>query len=177
MKRLCVLLLAVGFFFAGCKDRVPVTRDDFAQEVTDFEDSLKANAVDVNQLTDQDLGIKYAEKCLDFYHHFPKDKSAPNYLDKAHVIFASIGLHQRSVMLADTLIQNYPLYKNRSMVLESLASAYDVFIIPRRKDKVKRYYEMLLKESKTLTNEQRKDIEFRLQNIDLTFEELIQKQR
>jgi hypothetical protein len=80
-------------------------------------------------------------------------------------------------MLADTLIQNYPLYKNRSMVLESLASAYDVFIIPRRKDKVKRYYEMLLKESKTLTNEQRKDIEFRLQNIDLTFEELIQKQR
>lgn len=171
-----LLWIGVGCILFSCGDRVPVTRDDFAQEVTEFEDSLKNVSIDLNQLSDQDVGVKYAEKCLDFYHHFPKDKSAPKYLDKAHVIFASIGLHQRSVLLADTLIQNYPLYKNRPMVLESLASAYDVFILPRRKDKVKMYYEMLLKESKTLTNEQRADITYRLQHIDLTFEELIQLQ-
>jgi hypothetical protein len=59
------------------------------------------------------------------------------------------------------------------MVLESLATAYDIFLRPRNKEKVKMYYEMLLKEGKDLPAEQRKNITYRLNNIDLTFEELI----
>jgi hypothetical protein len=59
------------------------------------------------------------------------------------------------------------------MVLESLATAYDVFLHPRNKEKVKMYYEMLLKEGTNLPAEQRQNIVFRLKNIDLSFEELI----
>lgn len=169
-------LLSIAFvssFLIACGPKKLETKDDFVAAVAAFEDSLKANAVDVNQLTDQAIGVKYAEKCLAVYRQFPKDKDAPRYLDKAHVIFASLGMHQRSVLLADSLIQNYPLYKNRPMVLESLATAYDIFLRPRNKEKVKMYYEMLLKEGKNLPTEQRENIVYRLKNIDLTFEELI----
>lgn len=175
MKYVWLLVLA-GATVVACGEKKPETKEDFVGEITAFEDSLKSVSVDVNQLTDPEIGVEYAEKCLEVYHRFPKDKDAPKYLDKAHIIFASLGMHQRSVMLADTLIMNYPMYKNRPMVLESLASAYDVFIVPRRKEKVEKYYRMLLKESKNLSEEQRENIEFRLRNIDLSFEELIEKQ-
>lgn len=169
-------LLSIALFSAvliACGPEKLETKDDFVAAISAFEDSLKASSIDVNQLTDPAIGVKYAEKCLAVYHQFPKDKDAPRYLDKAHVIFASLGMHQRSVLLADSLIQNYPLYKNRPMVLESLATAYDIFSQPRNKDKVKLYYEMLLKEGRNLPKEQRENIEYRLKNIDLTFEELI----
>jgi hypothetical protein len=175
MKKIVVLLSVVAILVA-CGEKHTETKTDFVNEITEFEDSLKKISVDVNQLTDQNVGVKYAEKCLEVYHHFPKDKDAPKYLDKAHIIFASLGMHQRSVALADTLIEKYPTYKNRPMVLESLASAYDIFILPRKKDKVEKYYRMLLKESPDMSAEQRGNIEFRLKNIDLTFDELIEKQ-
>ena len=61
------------------------------------------------------------------------------------------------------------------MVLESLAGAYDVFVIPRQKAKVQYYYEMLLKENPKMDAEQRKQIEKRLKYIDLTFDEYVSK--
>lgn len=169
-------LLSITFVSAlliACGPKKLETKEDYIASVVEFEDSLKASAVDVNQLTDPAIGVAYAEKCLAVYRQFPKTKEAPRYLDKAHVIFASLGMHQRSVLLADTLIQKYPLYKNRQMVLESLATAYDIFLRPRNKEKVKMYYELLLKEGINIPTEQRKNIEYRLKNIDLTFEELI----
>lgn len=142
-----------------------------AKEVKAFEDSLKRSGMQYDQQT----AVIYAEKCLSVTHRFPKSKEAPKYMDKAHIIFASVGLHQRSVVIADSLIAMYPMYKNRAMVLESLAGAYDVFVIPRQKDKVKKYYELLLKENPKMKAEQRKQIEDRLKYIDLTFEEYVSK--
>lgn len=141
------------------------------QEVKLFEDSLKKSGMQYSQET----AVIYAEKCLSVTHRYPKSKEAAKYMDKAHIIFASAGLHQRSVIIADSLILMYPMYKNRAMVLESLAGAYDVFVIPRQKDKVKLYYEMLLKENQKMSAEQRKQIEDRLKYIDLTFDEYISK--
>lgn len=145
------------------------------QEVKAFEDSLKSGSQSGTLEYDQQTAVTYAEKCLSIYHRFPKSKEAPKYLDKAHIIFASANLHQRSVVLADSLIMLYPTYKNRPMVLESLAGAYDVFVIPRQKDKVKKYYELLLKENPGMDAEQRKQIENRLKYVDLTFDEYISK--
>lgn len=140
-----------------------------------YEDSLKSVSASGELEYSQQGAVTYAEKCLDIYHRFPKSAEAPRYLDKAHIIFASVGLHQRSVVLADSLITMYPTYKNRAMVLESLAGAYDVFVIPRQKDKVKHYYELLLKENPKMDPEQRKQIENRLKYVDLTFDEYISK--
>ena len=145
------------------------------QEVKIFEDSLKKSSVSGSLEYDQETAVVYAEKCLAVAHRFPKSKDAPKYMDKAHIIFASANLHQRSVIIADSLILMYPMYKNRAMVLESLAGAYDVFVIPRQKDKVKKYYEMLLKENPKMDAEQRKQVEDRLKYVDLTFDEYVSK--
>lgn len=174
--------ITAGCLIMGCSsgpektvEKTPETvQGDLAlavREVKTFEDSLKRTGMQYNQET----AVLYAEKCLSVAHRFPKSSEAPRYMDKAHIIFASAGLHQRSVIIADSLIAMYPVYKNRPMVLESLAGAYDVFVIPRQKDKVKKYYEMLLKESPDMKAEQRKQIEDRLKYVDLTFDEYVSK--
>ncbi len=179
MKLLYVI--AAGLLMVACssdpetveKSNEPKKEDlsSAMQEVKLFEDSLKKSGMQYSQET----AVIYAEKCLSVTHRFPKTKEAPKYMDKAHIIFASAGLHQRSVIIADSLILMYPMYKNRAMVLESLAGAYDVFVVPRQKDKVKKYYEMLLKENSKMSAEQRKQIEDRLKYVDLTFDEYVSK--
>jgi hypothetical protein len=169
MVGLLVLLTACS----GGAAKETVTKEALLQEVTVFEDSLKRNLIPAGS---REVTIDYAEKCLAVYRNFPKSKEAPKYLDKAHVILSSNGLHGLAVLYADTLINKYPAYKNRPMVLQSLASAYDLFIIPRKKELVVKYYKMLLKENPNLPKEERENVQFRLDNIDKTFEELIDLQ-
>lgn len=169
MVGLVVLLTACS----GGAAKETVTKEALVQEVTVFEDSLKRNLIPAGS---REVTINYAEKCLAVYRNFPKSKEAPKYLDKAHVILSSNGLHGLAVLYADTLINKYPNYKNRPMVLQSLASAYDLFIIPRKKELVVKYYKMLLKENPNLPKEERENVQFRLDNIDKTFEELIDLQ-
>ncbi|WP_300665050.1 hypothetical protein [Fluviicola sp.] len=184
MKKL--FLTGMVLFVLGCSSKEESAKEgpenskeqtlqEAVKDVKTFEDSLKSASASGKLEFDQQAAVAYAEKCLSVYHRFPKTDEAPRYLDKAHIIFASVGLHQRSVILADSLIAMYPTYKNRAMVLESLAGAYDVFVIPRQKTKVKYYYEMLLKENPEMDAEQRKQIENRLKYIDLTFDEYVSK--
>jgi hypothetical protein len=74
---------------------------------------------------------------------------------------------------ADTLLERFPNYKNRKLLLESLASSYDINT-PRDTAKVRYYFELLLKEP-GLKTQQKKDIKSRLAHLDLTFEEYILK--
>ena len=176
--------IAVGLTFAACSsgtekisekssETTPAGLSGAIREVKLFEDSLKKSSGSLQ--FNAETAVIYAEKCLAVSHGFPKSKEAPKFMDKAHIIFASAGLHQRSVIIADSLIMLYPLYKNRPMVLESLAGAYDVFVVPRQKEKVKMYYELLLKENPDMDAGQRKQIEDRLKHVDLTFDEYVSK--
>lgn len=174
MRYLVVFALFSWCLLSCNEEKKKVTKQDYVESFKAYEDSIKANET---ALVDSKKGVQYAEKCLEIAHKFPKDKDAPEYMDKAHMIFANMGLHGRSVALADSIILMYPLYKNRAMVLQSAATTYDMMILPRKKDKVKKYYEMLLKENPKMPAEQRKDIEFRLEHIDLTFEELVELQQ
>ncbi|MDH4472625.1 MAG: hypothetical protein QE487_08435 [Fluviicola sp.] len=157
----------------GASEKEAITKESLVKEISLFEDSLKRNLIPAGN---RETTINYAEKCLAVYRNFPKSKEAPKYLDKAHVILSSNGLHGLAVLYADTLINKYPDYKNRPMVLQSLASAYDLFIIPRKKELVYKYYNMLLKENPNLPKEERETVQFRLDNIDKSFEELIELQ-
>ncbi len=180
-----VSVIAIGFFLAACSSNTEKKTQTSEAAVQDlpaaiqdlkkFEDSLKKSSASGMLEYSQETAVIYAEKCLSITHRFPKSKEAPKFMDKAHIIFASANLHQRSVITGDSLILMYPMYKNRPMVLESLAGAYDVFVLPRQKDKVKKYYEMLLKENTKMTAEQRKQIEDRLKHVDLTFDEYVSK--
>lgn len=149
------------------------TEEELIAEVTAFEDSLKTAKSDLAVST---TSVKYADKCLAVYRSFPQSKEAPKYLDKAHVILSSAGMHNMAVLYADTLIRKYPDYENRPMVLQSLATAYDIFIVPRRKELVKKYYSLLLTENPNLPKEEKENIEYRLEHINLTFDQLIDEQ-
>jgi hypothetical protein len=72
----------------------------------------------------------------------------------------------------DTLLSKFPTYKNRDFLLESMASSYDVIIEPRDTAKVRKYYNLLLKES-NLSPENRQDIGIRLKHLELDFFEYI----
>ncbi len=170
-----VVLLAVGCT-SESKSELPVQPklNELLVSVKQMEDSLRKSPS--KGALDEKTGLLYAEKCLKVSTFYPKSKEAPEFMDKAHVIFSTLGLFGKSVSIADSIIINYPSYKNRARVLESLASSYDVFIQPRKKEMVKKYYSLLLKENPNMPAEQKETIEFRLKNIDLTFEELIQLQ-
>jgi hypothetical protein len=169
-----------SFLFLGlvsCGNDKPVTKDEFVDEFKVFEDSIMQNSETQQGITNQKTGIVYAEKCLEIAHKFPKDEDAPKYMDKAHMILSGLSLHARSAAIADTIIMNYPLYKNRPMVLQSAATTYDMLILPRKKEKVKKYYEMLLKEVPDMLKEEKEQIELRLKYNDLSFDEFLKVQQ
>jgi len=170
-----VIAVAVGglFLLTACsgENASGASKESLIEDVRHFEDSLKA--LPANNASGSALSVTYADKCLLVYRSFPKSEEAPEYLDKAHVILSGAGMHRVAVQYADTLIIKYPNYKNRAMVLQSLASAYDIFIVPRRKDMVEKYYKQLLKEYPNLPAEEKEMIRNRLDHIDLTFEEMI----
>ena len=76
---------------------------------------------------------------------------------------------------ADTLIENYPNYPNRLLVIESQYTNYDMFIQPRDQEKARYYLEMLLKEDKKMDKQTRADFEYRLEYMDLTIEQLMER--
>jgi hypothetical protein len=72
---------------------------------------------------------------------------------------------------ADTLLADFPNYKNRALIYESLASSYDINE-PRDTAKVRYYFNLLLDEP-GLTTQKKKDIKKRLAHLELSFEEYI----
>lgn len=161
---------------SGNKDQVEGAEvkslDVMKTELKNFEDSLKLK----KGIASDSVAVVYAEKCLRIAEVYPKSEEAPACIDKAHVVLASVGLHRRSVIIADSLVTKYPQYKNKLMVLESLASSYDIFIQPRDKNQVKKYYELMLSEFPDMPKEQKEQIEKRLKFVDLSFEEYIMQQ-
>ncbi|MCH2225373.1 MAG: hypothetical protein MK066_11450 [Crocinitomicaceae bacterium] len=116
------------------------------------------------------------EKLLLLYRTYPKHEKAPSCLDKVQMAYSTIGVHELAAKFADTLLMKYPKYENRLLIIESQITNYDQFIKPRDKEKVKSYYEMIFKDFPNLSEEKKEDYQFRLDNIDLTFDELIEKQ-
>ncbi|OFZ07898.1 MAG: hypothetical protein A3D92_11585 [Bacteroidetes bacterium RIFCSPHIGHO2_02_FULL_44_7] len=111
---------------------------------------------------------------LNFSKDYPDDIHAAECLDKVHMAYSGLRDYKKAVFYADKLLKEYPDYINKSMVLESQAGNYDLFIVPRDTSKVRYYYDLLLKED--ISSEKRKDIKNRLKHIDLTMEQYILQQ-
>ena len=164
------------FIFANCGSQEIDASEGLklieAKESSILELSKKLKAGEIVPLSESDELI---DLLLDFYHSNPKDKSAPLCLNKVHMIYSSTNRHEQSAVYGDTLILEYPEYINRALILESMANVYDMYILPRDTVKVRYYNEILLKENKDISKEKREEIEFKLENLDLTLEELIMK--
>ena len=152
-------------------------------------EALRAKITNVeNKIKDQSLTMDAGEKVnpaqekelmdllKNYYQTYPDDKFSADCLAKLHMIYSGKRMFATAAKYGDTLINNHIDYINRNIILESMASTYDIFIQPRDSLKVRYYNELILTEDKELSKEKRTEIEFRLKHNDLTIEELLELQ-
>ena len=172
-----LLFIVLGIFITVSCDSQNVNNESMLAEITKKEQSIKQISIDLRpgQVIPMSESDELVELLLAYYHASPESVEAPLCLDKIHMIYSSTKRYSLSVNYGDTLLNQYPDYINRAMIIESMAVTYDIFIHPRNKDKVRFYNEMLLTENPDLPEEKQAEIKFKLENLDLTLEEMIRK--
>ena len=146
--------------------------------IKQLEDSLMKISRDGE--TDYKLKNLVQQACIEklklMYQSYPDDKDAALSLHKVSMMYSAMGASDLSVKYGDSLIETYPKYKDRWLVLQSNAMYYDIEAQPRDKEKIRYYLVKLINEYPNLEPEILEQSESRLETIDLTFEELIKKQ-
>jgi hypothetical protein len=99
---------------------------------------------------------------------YPKDAYSADCLFKLHMIYSGLNAQRKSVAYGDSLLRNFPNYPNRTLLLESMASAYDMFITPRDTASVRKYYLQLLNDDRYPSSKKR-EIKERLKFLHLTW--------
>lgn len=167
-------LLSWIAFSCDTKDEQLVLKD----RISNFEDSITtlSNNLGAGERISTNLNHDLIELLLSYYHTYPNDAYAPEYLDKVHLIYSALGNYALSAKYADTILLNYKDYINRNIILESQACTYDIFLKPRDTSKVRYYNELLLQENKGLSKEKIEDIKFRLKNLHLTIDAIVSTQ-
>ncbi len=177
--RLLVFFLLI-FVFLACDSQD--TTLSSKEEATVLLKEIKKQEEEINTLSKdlrpgmkvpQELYDELIQKLSSFYQRFPENESAPVCLDKLHMIYSAKREYQTSADFGDTLLKKYPNYINRPMIIESMATTYDIFIQPRDTVKVRYYNELLLEEDKEMPQEKREEIIFKLEHLDLSWEEMI----
>lgn len=149
-----------------------ISLQSLKDRVNSYQDSLdeiQKNKGTITSLNKIELVNRYA----DIYRNYPKSEEAPVALDRIHMLYSGMGAYDNSAAYADTLLEKYPDYKGRALILESQGSNYDIFILPRDTAKVRFYYEILLKENPNMDSEKREGIINRLKYNQLDFDSYI----
>lgn len=174
MNKTYIFLIAlISLLYACGGNSDPLSVESLKEEIKSKEDSLSLLQKDGLPIPEK-KHYELIESLLRFYYTHPKDPDAPVCLDKVQMSYSGLGVYFKAVHYADTLINNYPKYANRAMVLESQASNYDIFFTPRDTNKVKYYYKLLLKENPKMDKDKKAGFELRLKHLNLNFEEYIQ---
>jgi len=117
------------------------------------------------------------DSMLTYYRNFPKDTMTPAYLDKVHMIFSSQENYRMSATYAAAIIDKYPNYVNRKMILESQITTYDVLLSPRDTVELKKWIDLYLKENNNLSKDEVEGYQHILDNISLSFQDRIKRQK
>ena len=167
-------LFACGGSEEGSKDDKP-SKEELVGKIKEMEDSLKnlqANMDVVKQVPNL-TRIEFINRLLEYYHNYPEEDYAAECLDKVHMVYSGMNVHVRAIQYADTLLEKYPKYVNRALVIESQGSSYDIFMQPRDSAKVRYYYELLLKENPEMDKEKQMGIKERLKYNHLNFDQFV----
>jgi len=172
---LVVLFVACG---EGEKTSDKPTKETLKASIQEMDDSLKVLYKNVmTNAEDKVPSLAIYEtinRHLAYYRAFPEDEYAATCLDKVHQLYMQEKAYENSIAYADTLLTQYKDYPKRAEVLLSIGSTYDVVL--NDKEKVKKYYNQLLREFPKLNAETKEQITFRLKHIDKTFDEMIEMQ-
>ena len=175
MKAIFPIFLFSIFIFAACQSSSEKQSKKTAlrERITSYEDSLlelqkdPQTAAKITSLAQ----IELVNRLTAYSRAFPKDPYSASCLFKTHMIYEQLRAPLQARAYADTLLADFPNYKNRALIYESLASSYDINE-PRDTAKVRYYFNLLLDEP-GLTTQKKKDIKKRLAHLELSFEEYI----
>ncbi len=149
------------------------SKNDLINGIKKMEDSLMTDLP--KNPTERNLAsYELIDRYLQFFRNYPEDAYSPECLDRVQMMYTGLNLPKRAIVYADSLLQEYPNYNNRKLVLENQASTYDMFILPRDTIKVRYYYEKILKEFPNENKLYKDEIAFRLKHLKLTIPELIE---
>ena len=172
MKTTFLILSLLFLFVSSCGDAVKENIEEMKSDIKVKEDSLSAFQTEKVAIP-RERQNSLISSLVDFYTLHPDDPYAPECLDKVQMLYSGMGNYRRASEYADLILEKYPKYINREMILESQASNFDIFIQPRDSVKVKYYYNLLLKENPKLNKEKKEEIQLRLKYVSLNFEEYI----
>ena len=170
MRKITIVLSCICLLLNSCenKPKDENSREALKNKITEMEDSISALQTESSEPIPNLTSIELINRLTTYYTAFPKDDYAADCLFKIHMKFSELNAEEKALEYGDTLLLNFPNYKNRDFILESMASTYDVLIEPRDTSKIRYYYSLLLKE-KNLPKEKRDGIVNRLKYIDLDF--------
>lgn len=183
MKKLAVLALLFSAILVSCGEKteeveVAPTIESLTKDIAMLEDSIMRMSQEEDVYGKQMINLirqQLHEKLRYGYQNFPEDKNAPRFLTKLHMSYASIGVDEMASRYADTLIADYPQFKDRRQIIESQILYYSMKE-PYDSKKTEELVKLVLEDDNIiLTEEQRADYEYRLENIDLTMEQLMEK--
>ena len=171
MRKITIVLSCICLLLNSCGNKPKVdenSREALKNKITEMEDSISALQKESSEPIPNLTSIELINRLTAYYKAFPKDEYAADCLFKLHMKHTELNAHEKALAYGDTLLLNFPNYKNKDYILESLGSTYDLIIQPRDTSKVRYYYSLLLKEKK-IPKEKREGIENRLKHLDLDF--------
>lgn len=152
-------------------------KNELQKSIASLEDSLMRE-IPKDRKTEARINLRRIDlmnRMEAFVQKFPKDVYAGDCWFKLHLMASAMKAHRKSVAYGDSLLVNFPGHPKRILILESMVSAYDIFLTPRDEVKIKFYLSQLIKE-KGYPEEQKKELEKRMKYIHLTFDEYVQLQ-
>ena len=171
MRKITIVLSCVCLLLNSCGNKPKVdenSREALKNKITEMEDSISALQKESSEPLPNLTSIELINRLTAYYTAFPKDDYSADCLFKMHMKFSELNAEEKALAYGDTLLLNFPNYKNRDFILESMASTYDVLIEPRDTSKIRYYYSLLLK-VKNLPKEKRDGVEKRLKYLDIDF--------
>lgn len=187
MKKIFVLALTSALVYAcntdekveeTTTDNAPkeVTAESIKEEIRVMDDSLEviySNIMNNNGKLDRTAVLEAVNRNLSLYKKFPEDPQASQALDKAQMLFTQLRLEDEAAKWRDVIINNYPNYADIHRIYDLQIVYYT--IDNEQPKKAEQYIRKVLADSANMEKEQVEVLKLRLENIDLSFEELTEK--
>jgi len=171
--KFALILMATQFVLLSCaaepevRSKREIKKDIKAAEKKVTELSMSGEVTEDFSAASDSL----IEVLLEYYHAYPKDKFSAECVTKVHMLHSAMGNVKESVAYGDTLLEQFPKYKNRSQVIESQIQAYEMLIKPRNVDKIKEYLNLWLAENKDAPKQKIEDMKYHLKFVDMSLEQ------
>lgn len=145
-----------------------VSRNELKESIEQMEDSITGllQSKDRKKLIPSLTYIELINRLKSYYNRFPNDPYSSQCLFNIHIQYSYLNANELAIAYGDTLLSKFPNFPNRDLLLESMATTYDIYIVPRDTSKVRKYYTLLL-DLKGITSQKQKDTQERLKHIEL----------